>query len=63
MPIMPAHKINELQFSKCHIGMKARCSAMMMSFEKTMASLLNVRSRCITAHFALDHAASCRKDS
>ncbi len=46
MPIMPAHKINELQFSKCHIGMKARCSAMMMSFEKTVANLLNVRFRC-----------------
>ena len=24
---------------------------------------VKVRLRCMTAHFALDHAASCRKDS
>ena len=60
---MPAQKINGLRFSKYHIGIELRFLVMMMSFEKTMASLLNVRSRCITAHFALDHAASCRKDS
>lgn len=63
MPIMPAQKINGLQFLKCHIGMKPRFSAMMMSFENTTVSLPNARFRCITAHSTLDYAALCCKDS
>ena len=49
VPIMLEKIIKGFQFSRCHIGMKPRFWAMMMSFENTMASLLNVRSRCAAA--------------